>query len=89
MVPAAVQTSPCTARCSGLVERGTLWFLRNGGSPLDISVNIVAFDQAVGALAQRLETMLPERCDRRMSTPRASGGRRGACRRSWRGASPG
>ncbi|WP_223291776.1 NAD-glutamate dehydrogenase [Defluviicoccus vanus] len=43
-----------------LIERATLWILRNGGVPLDISVNIAAFNTAIPALAVALDQALPE-----------------------------
>jgi len=42
-----------------LIERGTIWFLRQGGSPLDITVNITAFDTAVSGLAEHIADVLP------------------------------
>ncbi|MGZ9035142.1 MAG: NAD-glutamate dehydrogenase domain-containing protein, partial [Rhodospirillales bacterium] len=59
VVPASVQIS-LHRDVQRLVERATMWFLRNGGSPIDISVNIAAFDAPVSALASRIETVLPE-----------------------------
>ena len=59
VVPASVQIT-LHRDVQRLVERATLWFLRNGGSPIDISVNIAAFDAPVAALAARIETVLPE-----------------------------
>jgi glutamate dehydrogenase len=44
-----------------LIERGTLWFLRNGGTPLDISANIAAYEKPIAALAERLgEVLAPQ-----------------------------
>jgi glutamate dehydrogenase len=59
VVPATVQIT-LHRDVQRLVERATMWFLRNGGSPIDISVNIAAFDAPVAALAERIETVLPE-----------------------------
>jgi glutamate dehydrogenase len=59
VVPAAVQVT-LHRDVQRLVERATMWFLRNGGSPIDITVNIAAFDRPVTGLASRIETVLPE-----------------------------
>ncbi len=59
IVPAAVQVT-LHRDVQRLVERATMWFLRNGGSPIDITVNIAAFDTAVAGLAARIDTVLPE-----------------------------
>jgi glutamate dehydrogenase len=56
---AAVQTS-LHREVQQLLERTTLWFLANGGSPLDISVNVAAFQTVVAALSESIETLLPE-----------------------------
>jgi len=58
-VPAALQTT-LQRETQRLIERGTLWFLRNGGSPLDITVNISAFGASVAALAGKIDTVLTE-----------------------------
>jgi glutamate dehydrogenase len=43
-----------------LIERATRWFLRHGSQPLDISVNVAAFDTGIASLVERLEEILPE-----------------------------
>jgi len=43
-----------------LIERGTLWFLRNGGSPPAISGCVEAFAAPVRALAEHLPDALPD-----------------------------
>jgi glutamate dehydrogenase len=65
LVPAAVQTT-LQRETQRLIERGTLWFLRNGGSPLDITVNIAAFGTAVAALADKIDTVLTEEMNSRI-----------------------
>ena len=58
-VPAKVQTE-LHREVQRMIERATMWFLRNGGSPIDITVNVEAFKTAVGAIAARLKSVLPE-----------------------------
>ncbi|MGF1641293.1 MAG: NAD-glutamate dehydrogenase [Rhodospirillales bacterium] len=58
-VPAAVQTT-LQRETRRLIERGTLWFLRNGGSPLDIAASIATFAAPVAALAGRIDSVLVE-----------------------------
>ena len=65
LVPAAVQTT-LQRETQRLIERGTLWFLRNGGSPLDITVNIAAFGATVAALADKIDTVLTEEMNGRI-----------------------
>ncbi|MBL8659824.1 MAG: NAD-glutamate dehydrogenase [Rhodospirillales bacterium] len=59
LVPASVQVT-LHRDVQRLVERATLWFLRNGGSPIDITVNIAAFDTPIAGLSERIESVLPE-----------------------------
>src|SRR3546814_3413558 len=50
--------------CGRLVERETVWFLREVGMPLDIAEVIGHFGQGVGTLAARLESFLsPADCE--------------------------
>ncbi len=49
-----------------LVERSTLWFLRHGGAPIDITVNVEAFRQPVRGLAASIASVLPEEMDDRI-----------------------
>ncbi|MFO1155816.1 MAG: NAD-glutamate dehydrogenase [Rhodospirillales bacterium] len=49
-----------------LVERGVLWFLRNGGNPLKTGELVSRLAPIVGALEQTIATMLPERAGERM-----------------------
>jgi glutamate dehydrogenase len=44
-----------------VIERGTMWFLRNGGTPLDITANVAAFEETVQALAAQMDDVLPEK----------------------------
>jgi glutamate dehydrogenase len=57
-VPAEVQLRMMVA-AGRVVERVTLWFLRNTAPPLDISACTAEFRPAVEALADRLEEILP------------------------------
>jgi glutamate dehydrogenase len=66
VVAAAVQGS-LHREVQRLVERGTLWFLRNGGTPLDISANIAAFEQPVARLSAGLSDVLPEEIKQRIA----------------------
>src|SRR5512144_2034248 len=50
-----------------IVERGTLWFLRNGGAPIDISANIATFERPIAALADRLGEVVPEQIKQRVA----------------------
>ncbi len=58
-VPASVQVT-LHRQVQTLTQRGALWFLRNGGRPIDITVNISAFGSSVAALADMIEAVLPE-----------------------------
>ena len=64
-VPASVQVT-LHRQMQTLTQRGALWFLRNGGSPIDITVNISAFGSAVSALADMIELVLPEEMNGRI-----------------------
>jgi glutamate dehydrogenase len=66
VVPAAVQGS-LHREVQRLIEHGTLWFLRNGGTPLDISANVAAFEQPLAQLSARLADVLPEKIKRRIA----------------------
>jgi glutamate dehydrogenase len=57
--PAKVQTG-LHREVQRMIERATMWFLRNGGSPIDITVNIEAFGTAVSGLGSRIASVLPE-----------------------------
>ncbi len=64
-VPASVQITLHRAMQT-LTQRGALWFLRNGGSPIDITVNISSFGSPVSALADMIETVLPQQMNDRI-----------------------
>jgi glutamate dehydrogenase len=64
-VPASVQITLHQAMQT-LTQRGALWFLRNGGSPIDITVNISSFGGPVAALADMIETVLPQEMNDRI-----------------------
>ena len=66
VIPAAVQGS-LHREVQRLVERGTLWFLRNGGTPLAISANVAALEQPLARLSGRLADVLPEKIAQRMA----------------------
>ena len=57
-VPAAVQASMLTD-CGRLIERGTVWFLREGLKPLEILPQIEAYAQGIHEVAENLEALLP------------------------------
>ena len=56
-VPAAVQTLMLT-ECGRLIERGTVWFLRQAEHPLDIRREVAAYGEEVARIAENLETVL-------------------------------
>ena len=58
-MPAPVQTA-MLLEANRLIERGTLWFLRNAERPLNIGANIAAFSADVAELAASLEDILPD-----------------------------
>ena len=57
-VPAELQAS-MLIECGRLIERMTVWFLREGGHPLDIAGLIEAYGDGVAYLMDNLEAMLP------------------------------
>ena len=58
-VPAELQAS-MLIECGRLIERMTVWFLREGGHPLDIAGLIEAYGDGVTYLMDNLEEMLSE-----------------------------
>ena len=56
-VPAALQAR-MLVECGRLIERETVWFLREIGIPLDIAGEIGRFGEGVGTLAERIESLL-------------------------------
>jgi len=59
IVPTAVQIT-LHREVQRFLERGTLWFLRSGGTPIRITENIAAFGPGVVALAEKLDVVLPD-----------------------------
>ena len=55
--PALLQ-SRMLAECGRLIERETVWFLREVGIPLDIAGEVQRFGAGVGALTSRIESFL-------------------------------
>ncbi len=43
-----------------LIDRASLWFLRNGGQPLDMGGNINAYRPGIEKLSRRIERLVPE-----------------------------
>ncbi len=58
-VPAGVQID-MLMQVNRLIERVTLWFLRNAPHPLDIGANVQAFKGGEATLATCFESVLPE-----------------------------
>jgi glutamate dehydrogenase len=58
-VPAQIQTG-LHREVQRMVERATMWFLRKGGSPIDITVNVEAFKTAVSGFGARVRSVLPQ-----------------------------
>ena len=58
-VPASVQTA-MLIESNRLIERGTLWFLRNAERPLDIGANVALFSAELATLTAGLEDILPD-----------------------------
>jgi len=56
-VPAEAQIA-MSERLAGLVERGTMWFLRNGRHPLDIEATIGAYGPGIAEIAGKIGDML-------------------------------
>ncbi len=64
-IPAQVQVG-LHREVQRMIERATMWFLRNGGTPIDITVNVEAFSAAVSALGSRIHSVLPEQLNGRI-----------------------
>ncbi len=58
-VPATVQTVMQT-ECGRLIERGTVWFLRQATFPLDIEGEVAAYAQEVARIGANLHNLLQE-----------------------------
>jgi glutamate dehydrogenase len=56
-VPAALQAR-MLVECGRLIERETVWFLREVGIPLDIAGEVGRFGAGVATLVERIETLL-------------------------------
>jgi glutamate dehydrogenase len=57
-VPAPLQAR-MLVECGRLIERETVWFLREVGIPLDIAGEVGRFGVGVATLVSRIETLLP------------------------------
>jgi len=66
VVPARVQMA-LHRDAQRLIELATMWFLRNGGPPLDISGNIAAFADGIAHLGAVIATVLPDRRNAQMA----------------------
>lgn len=76
-VPAALQTTMLT-ECGRLIERTTVWFLREGAHPLNIEAEIGAFADGVGQLAAQLPELLAESDRQHLEDRAAAYARQGA-----------
>jgi glutamate dehydrogenase len=56
-VPAALQAC-MLVECGRLIERETVWLLREVGIPLDIAGEVARFGEGVGTLVARIESLL-------------------------------
>ena len=59
VVPAQLQAN-MLMECGRLIERGTVWFLREAGYPLDISTQIERYGEGVRTLSDKLEKVIAE-----------------------------
>ena len=50
-----------------LIERSTLWFLRNAKKPIDIGANVKDFSSAINLLAGKIETVAPNAATSRVN----------------------
>ena len=66
VIPAALQYE-LHRQVQRMLERGTLWFLRNGGAPIDIAGNVAAFEKPLAILAERLGDLVPEQIKQRIA----------------------
>ncbi len=57
--PATLQAA-MLVECGRLIEREAVWFLREGGYPLDVAASIKAFGEGVGLLMDELESLISE-----------------------------
>ncbi len=56
-VPASLQAT-LLAECGRLIEQGTVWFLRHGARPLDISKEVGSYGKEVSTIAAHLKNLL-------------------------------
>ena len=77
IIPAAVQYE-LHRQVQRMLERGTLWFLRNGGAPIDIAGNVAAFEKPLAILAERLGDVVPEQIKQRIADQAAHWREQGA-----------
>ena len=68
LVPASVQASMLTD-CGRLIERGTVWFLREESQALDIRHQVDGYHEGIRVLSSALESLLPE-ADRKLVSER-------------------
>ena len=57
--PAALQAA-MLVECGRLIEREAVWFLREGGYPLDVARMVADFGEGVGFLMDNLESLVSE-----------------------------
>jgi len=69
-VPASLQAI-MLAECGRLVERGTVWMLREAGLPLSIEQVMAEFGAGVGVIVDKLTSMISE-ADKSLLSERAS-----------------
>ncbi len=70
-VPASLQAI-MLAECGRLVERGTVWMLREAGLPLNIVRAIADYGEGVHVIVDKLSSMIPQ-ADNALLAERASG----------------
>jgi glutamate dehydrogenase len=68
--PATLQAA-MLIECGRLIERGTVWFLRQGPHPLDINAQVESYGGHVARLSEDLEGLLAE-ADRKLLTEQAA-----------------
>ncbi len=76
-VPAQLQAN-MLMECGRLIERGTVWFLREAGYPLDISSQIERYGAGVRSLSENLDKVISEADDRVLGERAAGYQRQGA-----------
>lgn len=76
-VPAQLQAN-MLMECGRLIERGTVWFLREAGYPLDISTQIARYGVGVRSLSDNLAEVISEADERMLGERAAAYQRQGA-----------